>query len=32
MDAARLARQRDSNVMRYVRDSHEKRAHTKKQP
>lgn len=32
MDAAKLARQRDSNVMRYVRDSHEKRAYTKKQP
>ena len=32
MDAAKLARQRDSNVMRYVRESHEKRAYTKKQP
>lgn len=32
MDAAKLARQRDSNVMRYVRESHEKREYVKKQP
>lgn len=32
MDAANLARQRDNDILRYIRENHEKREYVKKQP
>lgn len=31
-DAANLARQRDNDILRYIRENHEKRVYVKKQP
>lgn len=31
-DAANLARQRENDVLRYIRENHEKREYVKKQP
>jgi len=32
VDAANLARQRDNDILRYIRENHEKREYVKKQP